>query len=523
MRSQVRTHLSKIIYPVAAVLAFLLAPASANAQKLLTVAERSDYKETSVNAQVIEYCQELAKLSPLVRLAEMGTSGEGKKLQMVILADPPIASAEEAKKSGKMVLFAMGNIHAGEVDGKEGIMMLMRDLALAKDRPLLKNFILVFLPNFNPDGGDRISLKNRTKQNGPPAVGTRENAKGFDLNRDYVKAETPEVKALIKFFNEWDPALVIDTHTTDGLFHAFTITYDGPRHPASDAKLIEYSRDTMLPELGKMLEKMNGYKANYYGNFTQGKTAWDPNYPAVPRFGTQYLALRNRLGILSESYVYASYKDRVLASRDFVLANFEYVAKHKGEIAKLLKDAEANSSRPKVALRHKIMPFGKEITILSLDGKVSPPAKVKEFVVTYLGRCEPTVSVTRPYAYLVPDSFPKAIETLKLHGIKVGSLTEDSKVPVEIYKVDKMVKSARPFQQHNEMTLEVTPRTETQTIKAGTAVVYTDQPLGTLAAFILEPQSEDGLGTWNYFDAGLKQGGDYPVLRVPAEVKLATK
>ena len=148
----------------------------AQAQPLLTVAERSDYKATCKNSEVIEYCQELAKKSPLIRLSEIGVTTEGRKLPLVILADPPIATPEEAAKSGKLVVFAMGNIHAGEVDGKEALLMLMRDLALAKDRPLLKDLVILCVPNFNADGGDKLSAKNRTKQNGPPEVGTRENA-----------------------------------------------------------------------------------------------------------------------------------------------------------------------------------------------------------------------------------------------------------------------------------------------------------------------------------------------------------
>src|SRR5439155_16303377 len=140
-----------------------------------TVAERSDYKATAKHAEVVEYCQQLAKMSPLIRIADFGTTHEGRKLPLVILADPPVATPEEAARSGKLVVFAMGNIHAGEVDGKEALLMLMRDLALAKERPLLKDLVLIFCPNFNADGGDKMG-KNRQHQNGPPEVGTRENA-----------------------------------------------------------------------------------------------------------------------------------------------------------------------------------------------------------------------------------------------------------------------------------------------------------------------------------------------------------
>jgi hypothetical protein len=510
--------------PLACLVAFFtVASAPARAQPLLTVAERSDYKATARHAEVVDYCERLAKLSPLVRLAELGVTQEGRKLPLVILADPPIATPEEAVKSGKLVVFAMGNIHAGEVDGKEALLMLMRDLALAKDRPLLKDLVLLFVPNFNADGGDRMDKKNRPYQNGPPEVGIRPNAQGFDLNRDYIKLESPEVRALVRFLSRWDPALIIDTHTTNGSHHAYTITYDGPRHPACAAALVDFARDTLLPELGRMLPKRNGYLANYYGNFAKGNSLWT-TYPAQPRYGTQYIGLRHRIGILCESYVYASYRDRVLASRDFVLDCFEYAAKHKETLRKLLKDAQSNSGKSKVALRHKQVPLGKEMTIIGIEGgKTAPPGTTKEFVVSYIGKCEATVSVGRPFAYLLPAGYAKVVENLQRHGILVEELSVDTELATEVYRIDNVSSAAQVFQKHNLVTLDVTQRQEKRTVKAGTMVVRCAQPLGTLAAFLLEPKSEDGLATWNFFEGGLKPGGDFPVVRVPATVQMITR
>lgn len=162
---------------------------------LLTVAEKSDYKATSRHADVLDYCQRLRKLSPLVRLGELGKSGEGRQLPLVMLADPPISTPEEAAQSGKLVVFAMGNIHAGEVDGKEALLMLARELAAAKEKPLLKDLVIVFAPILNADGNEKISKENRHEQAGPvEGVGVRENAAGLDLNRDYIKLDSPEVR-----------------------------------------------------------------------------------------------------------------------------------------------------------------------------------------------------------------------------------------------------------------------------------------------------------------------------------------
>lgn len=505
----------------AAAVLLALSPPLLSGQSLLTVAERSDYKATSKHAEVVEYCERLAKLSPLVRVAELGVTTEGRKLPLVILADPPIATPDEAARSGKLVVFAMGNIHAGEVDGKEALLMLMRDLALAKDRPLLKDLVLVFAPNFNADGGDRLD-KNRSWQNGPIEVGIRTNAQGFDLNRDYIKLESPEVRALVRFFSRWDPAIIIDMHTTNGSYHNHLITYDSPRHPAFDAGLVEFGRDKMLPDVGKLLTKRSGFLTNYYGNFDKNKTLWEPA-PALPRFGTQYVGFRHRIGILCESYVYASYRDRVLASRDFARCCFEYAAQNKQKLQKVLKEAEANAGTNKLVLRARDATL-KKITIVGVEGgKIAPPGTTREYAVDFLGKCVPTQSVTRPFAYLFPPSWAKVRENLQKHGIAVEELTADAELPVEAYRVDRITVADAEFQKHKLNAVEATPRQTKLLVKSGTIVVRCGQPLGTLAAYMLEPQSEDGLCAWNFFDENLKQGADYPVLRLPAAAALATR
>jgi dipeptidyl-peptidase 4 len=156
-------------------------------------------------------------------------------------------------------------------------------------------------------------------------------------------------------------------------------------------------------------------------------------------------------------------------------------------------------------------------------GTVAPPGTTKEYVVTYLGKCEPTLQVSRPFAYVVPASYKKAIETLERHGISLEELKEDAQADVEVYRVDNLTIAAKTYQGHRAVTVETTARKDKRQLKAGDIIVRSDQALGTLAAFLLEPQSEDGLCTWNFFDAGLKEGADYPVLRVPAKFDWKTQ
>ena len=497
--------------------------ASIGAEPPRTVAETSNYLAGSRHADVMAFCKQLAKESPLVRVGELGISQEGRKLPLLIVADPPVASPQDAARGDRLVVFAMGNIHAGEIDGKEALLMLARDIALAKEKPLLKDLVLVFAPIFNADGNDKMGV-NRPAQAGPKLVGTRANAQGFDLNRDFVKLESREVRALVRFLNHWDPSIVIDCHTTNGSYHRYTITYEGGRCPAGDPKVIEFTRDVMLPDVGRRLVKNAGYLSQFYGNFNADRSCWETVSP-TPRYGTHYVGLRNRIAILSESYSYAPYKDRVMASKAFVQSIFEYAAEHKDKIRQLQDDARtATAKAERIVLRQKATPLGRPMNILGFveevqGGRRVPTTKPRDYEVAYLGGTEATLTVRRPYAYLIPAGLNQVIENLQRQGIEIEELRQDAKLDVEVYRIDS-IKRAKEFQKHRLTTLEATMRTENRHIAAGTHWVRTAQPLGNLAAYLLEPQSEDGLATWNFFDAGLGEGQDFAVLRLRAPVPL---
>jgi dipeptidyl-peptidase-4 len=502
--------------------ALLLAALPSVAFGQQTVAEKTDYAATSRYADVVSFGEELAKKSPRLGLAEIGKSGEGRTLPLWVLADPPVSTPEQAARGGKLVTLVFANIHAGEVDGKEAALMLARDLAAGAEEPLLKDLVVLIVPILNADGNERIDRKNRPGQNGPPAgVGTRANAAGYDLNRDFVKLETPEVRGLARTVARWDPAVVVDMHTTDGSFHRYALTYDGPRVAAADPDLVATVRDRWLPDITAAMEKETGYKSFFYGNFNPQRTAWE-SYPALPRYGVQWLALRNRVGLLSESYAYAPFKDRVLAGRSFAGNVLKYVAAHRADVRKLLADADR--PRDRIPLRAKTAPLG-DRTVLGFveetkDGKRTPTTEPKDYKVALLAGVEATEVVRRPHAYLIPATFTGAIETLQRHGIAVEELREDVELDLQVYKVEKVTRADRVFQNHAEVTVEVRSRAETRKVPAGTVLVRTDQKLGTLAAYLLEPRAADGLTTWNFFDAGLADGKDFPVLRVTTATPL---
>lgn len=509
-------------------LALLFASSLSFAQSpLRTVAERSGYTETSPNADVLAFCQELAKQKPeRVWLTDYGTSKLGQKLPLIVLGTGGKAmTAKDARDSGKLIQFAFANIHAGEVDGKEALLALARDLAAEWDQPKWANSILLFAPNINPDGNDKMDKQNRTSQNGPVGVGTRGNADGFDLNRDFVKLETAEIRAIAKLINEWDPRVVIDCHTTNGSYHRYTLTYDGPRYPAAHPDLIAYTQDKLLPDAGKRVKTATGFDTFWYGNFDGTRTKWE-TYPAGPRFGVQWVAMRGRFGILSESYSYASFADRVKASYHFVKGIFEHAAANADEIKKVT-DA-AVGQRDSVALTTKTVPNERTVPILgyveqSVEGRRRPTPQVKDYDCSLFLKMEPTARVERPYAYAIPSHYLNAVHALQRHGIVVEELLEDMQVTVQPYRVESAKFAERPFQNHKLATATVEAQSPgARMLSAGTFIVKIDQKLGQLAAYLLEPGAEDGLTTWNQFDKDLQPGKEFPVLRIVSSTPMLT-
>ena len=346
---------------------------------LKTVAERSEYRATARYDEVAAWCQAFAKSTPLAHLTELGKSAEGRTIPLLIVADPPIQSPAQAARSGKLIVLAIGNIHAGEVCGKEALPMLLREICSGPHPTLLKDVILAVAPIYNTDGNERVSKTNRPGQVGPEdGMGQRANGRGLDLNRDFIKLEAPETQGLVRFLNQWNPHLFIDTHTTNGSYHRYTVTYEGPKNPAGDPEIIRFMRTTFFPELGTAFEKRSGQKAFYYGNFNRDHTQWT-TYPAEARYGTTYVGLRNRLSILSEAYAYAPYKTRVQATRDFVRECLEGAVKHKQEIVKLLDGAKQRAGRGVEASPGEP---ARQVAIRSKARAAAAPATVLGFVET---------------------------------------------------------------------------------------------------------------------------------------------
>ncbi len=503
----------------------------------LTVAEQSDFRATSRSAEVLEFIDRLAEKCPHVRRIDFGKTVEGRPMAAAVVAQPPLPELLEPPADGRLRVLLLGNIHSGECDGKEALLMLLRELAQQPDHPWLKHLVLVCVPNYNADGNDRMRKDNRPGQIGPEeGMGERANAQDYDLNRDFVKIEAPETQCLIALVNRWDPHLFIDAHTTNGSQHRYPLTYDVPHNPASPAAVRQFLRQEMMPEVTRRLERQN-ITTYYYGNFNRDYTQWT-TYGDEPRHSTEYLGLRGRLAILAESYAYIPYQERIVATREFVRACLDFTASRVDTIGPLLDEIrhraltaghapEAPSpAEDTLPIQSAVTAVEEQVVIRGFkrdkngDGRWITTKEPQDYRVDFETNFQPLLTVSRPYAYLLPASATVIAEKLRRHGIQVERLAEDVALEVEYYNLTAVQRAPRAYQGHLATRVDVERQTAHRPGHRGDHVIRCGQPLANLIVYLLEPQSADGLVAWNLFDPELVPASEYPIWRVPTPVAL---
>lgn len=471
-----------------------------------TVAEASNYEATSTSDEVAAFLAKLDGRSPRVTFSSIGMTNEERPL----LAATFRSGATEANdRIEPLRVLVIANIHSGECDGKEAMLAMIRDLAGdPQHRWNLRPLELVVVPNYNADGNDRRGAEHRPGQIGPDVMGIRENAQQLDLNRDFMKLEAPETRALVAFADSFRPHVFIDCHTTNGSQHGYVLTYDVPHHPASPAAVRGLLRDVILPEVTTDLESRS-MRTFYYGNFDRQRTRWT-TYGYEPRYSTEYFGQRGVLAILSESYSYATYRDRIDATRAFVESCVDRCLERRDEVIAATATAPVKASES-LPLRAEMAKFDEPVTVIGRDDAgADAPVSVE-----FWGDYTPTESASVPSAYVLPAEASRAAERLHAHGVDVARLPIAVEADATLWTLREMTRDGS-FQGHQRNELTVDETVERRTLPAGSFVVRTDQPLGRLAVQLLEPRGADSLFVWNFFDDDLQLDQPLPVVRIAA-------
>jgi hypothetical protein len=575
-----------------------------------TRAERSKFTETSTHADVVAFIDSMQLRAARIHVGSIGRTAQGRDLPYIIASRPLVTSPLEARRLGRPIVYVQGNIHSGEVEGKEALQALVRDLVFDPKKNVLDSVVFIVAPDYNADGNDNVGpqARNRGAQNGPELVGTRANSQGINLNRDYVRAETPETRGSLAMFRAWDPDVFVDLHTTDGSYHGYALTYSPSLHPAA---MIAggtfggaFARDSMLPILRQRMRSRHGYEIFDYGNFSgdEGPRAaagearsWS-TYEHTPRYGTNYYALRGRISILSEAFSHDPFERRVKSTYAFVREILALTAERAKSVLAVTRGSDAGLESGKsfeVPIRAAMTthPSTQVVVEELLDtipearetlraaaavraaggvggggggrgGRGGPPGapgggrgaapscawplsepgvrcgfrRTGKFVgrkMLVRDRFESTLTAPLPVAYLL-RRFPgtdSLIAQLRMHGVMVEQLSARLDAKGAQFAVDTLLKL--PSRDgHSDVRLEGRWTTADHLFgETGEYVVRASQPLGVLAAILLEPQCDDGLAAWDFFDSALDvlmrmpdaSARIFPVARITATLAVPSR
>jgi hypothetical protein len=501
-------------------------PASAVDGALVTVSERSGFHQTGRYDEVIALCDAFAAKYPrAVRCMDFGTTPEGRPMKLLVVSTSGTLTPEAARAKGLPVMLIQGGIHAGEIDGKDAGFLALRQVLDGQAAPgALDKQVLLFVPVFNVDGHERFGAWNRPNQRGPEAMGWRTTAQNFNLNRDYVKADAPEMQAMLDLVNAWDPLAYIDLHVTDGAKFQHDVSIQVEPVHAGDAQLRKAGtalRDGVI----ERLDAQGSMALPFYPSFVASD---DPQSGfedgvATPRFSNGYFQLRNRFGMLVETHSWKDYPTRVRITRNAIVALLDLVAANGAQWLQVAHAADRRAMHlagSPVALDYKAGPHVRTIAFQGYAYTRTPSAISGALMTRYDENTpqvwnvplhddvRPTVVVDAPVAgYLVPAAHATWVGAkLKQHGVEFRRI--DTALPhadVAAYRADTMEFAAQSFEGHQRLAVTGQWKPESVDLVAGALFVPIAQPKSRLAMTLLEPQAPDALLAWGEFNNAFEQ------------------
>jgi len=482
-----------------------------------TPAEASGYRATPSYQETLAFIRRVAAAAPEVRLEFYGRSGQGRPLPLVIVDSERRFEPGGPNRSSRPVVMIQNGIHAGEIDGKDACLELLRDWAAGRRRELLRAGTLLILPIYNVDGHERVSPFNRANQIGPDeGLGFRANAAGLDLNRDFLKAAAPETRALLTLVDRWDPDLHVDVHVTDGSDHDWVLTWSWAEAPQI-APTVDRWLATHMPRVLAATEAA-GHRCGPYVELVDGN---DPSkgfgsWVGGGRYATGYFPLRNRPSLLLEMHAYKPYRQRVPAVRDFLAALLTELVEVGAALHRAVAAADAETvalggsdaapSRVPVAFAESEAADTATLPIYAWDLESSLVSgrpllryrrgEVRELQVPWHHRVKVTGAIPRPRGYLLEAGWPEIEDRLATHGLNLERLPGPVEVEVESLWVSDPEYSPGTYQGLTRVEASASARRERRTFPAGTVWIPADQPRFAVAVQLLEPECPESLLAW---------------------------
>lgn len=487
----------------------------------MTVAERSGFVETGRYDEVIALCDTFARLHPdAVRCIRFGTSPEGRPMQALIASRSGALDPAAARKAGVPVVLVQGGIHAGEIDGKDAGFLALRELLDGTAAPgALEDVVLVFVPVFSVDGHERFGAWNRPNQRGPREMGWRTTAQNLNLNRDYAKADAPEMQAMLALVEAWDPVAYVDLHATNGAQFEHDISIQVEPVHAGDTALREVGR-TFRDAVMADLAAQGSLPLPYYPSFVEHDNPASGFEDGVspPRFSTGYFLLRNRIAMLVETHSWKEYPVRVRITRDTVVSVVEQIARHGRDWMRVAREADTRAAAlggTRAPLAWKATDASHTVDFRGYAYTRTPSEISGQLMTRYDERTpqlwrvpmrdtlQPSLEVTLPRGgYLVPAAHAAWVgEKLAQHGIAFSALTKPQEnVATEAFRATQASPGATSVEGHQRLDLQGAWVREPHDIGAGALFVPIAQPKARLVAALLEPQAPDALAAWGRFN-----------------------
>jgi hypothetical protein len=495
------------------------------AKEWQTFAEKTDYRQTPRYAETIAFSQKLDQSSDLILYKTFGKSGEGRDLPLLIAANDKTFSPALARKRGKAVVFIQACIHAGESDGKDAGLALLRDIAITKTRAdLLKDVVIIFVPIYNVDGHELFSPYNRINQNGPDQMGFRATSTNLNLNRDYMKADAPETRAWLSLWNEWKPDFFIDCHVTDGADFRYNITYEYAHFQEVSPFIKNWMDEHFDGKVVPNVEKEGNLLTHYLEFNGREVSKGIASFIATPRFATGYVPLRNRAGLLIETHMLKPYKSRVRGTYDVLRYTVEEIGKTKLSLFEANKKADretiergknydsGNNFPLRLQITDKSEPFNlKGVEYSVKDSEISGAKQIVygtkpfDIKIPKFDEAKIAIGVAPPLYYIIPPQWTDVISILQLHDIKFQRIAKPLTIEVESYSLTDPKWSSTSFEGRLTLSYKTTPVKEIRNYPQNSVIIPLAQESANVAIHLLEPNSTDSFVYWGFFNAIFEQ------------------
>ncbi len=492
-------------------------------ENYLTLFEQTEGKETPLYADVIQYFENLVNDFEEVKIVEMGMTDSGFPLHVVLYDPKQVFDPEEWHASEQLVLFINNGIHPGEPDGIDASMMFLRDILLGK-QTIPEDVVLAIIPVYNIGGHLNRGAFSRVNQNGPTEFGFRGNARNFDLNRDFIKADTKNARSFQLIFNWLRPQVFIDTHVSNGADYQHVMTLISTQHNRLGGKLGDYLEKEMNPKLFSLM-KGKDFPMVPYVNAWRGKPedGWG-QFKDAGRYSSGYAALFGTLSFMPETHMLKPYDQRVASTYALFETFMEVMETDAKKIVEMTNaDRISKKEQQEFELNHSLDRNNpKKIEYLGYESG-EKPSGISGFPRLYYDRSKPftkevefydtykaELTIQKPIAYIIPQGWFPVIENLQRNGVNLERIDRDTLIQVAIYYIKSFETAKQPFEGHYvHSNVEVEKTQALARFRKGDYIVPMDQPSNCYILEVLEPEGEDSLFAWNYFDSILQSKEGY--------------